>query len=57
MPLLVPDSDSVEQTEPMPLIVEEMDDAKGEATHIFSRVREREKEKRKMLEVGLCKTA
>lgn len=48
------DSHFVEQAEPMPLVVEKMDNPKGEAADIFSQVREREKRIR--LEADLFKT-
>lgn len=54
MPLLIWDGDYVEQIEPTPLIVEEMDDTEGEAAEIFSQVKERKK--MKWLEINPSKT-
>lgn len=42
---LISNGDYVEQIEPTPLIVEEMDDIEGEAADIFSQVKKRKKMK------------
>lgn len=42
---MISNGDYVEQIEPTPLIVEEMDDIEGEVADIFSQVKERKKMK------------